>query len=152
MSEIESERSLVKGLVAGLVAGLAATAAQAAVEIIYPPRHAEEPTWDEAPAEKQAGLGLEPSQPRRTNKTIRWGVGALAGAAYGALAEFYPAATQEQGAIFGLALMILTEETVPSNFEAFQEQAGRAPGGDSSSHIVSGMVAERVRSVLRRML
>ncbi len=152
MSEIEPKRSLAKGMLAGLVAGLVATAAQSVVEILNPPRRAEEPKCDEVTAEEYVGHGLEPTPSRRTSRTIRWGVGAITGVAYGALAEFYPAATQEQGAIFGLALMILTEETVSPRDETLQEQAGRASNGDSSSHMVSGVVAERVRSVLRGML
>ncbi len=148
MSEIESERSLVKGLLAGLVAGLAAAAAQSVARALDPPRMAQDPESDHLTADKPTEPGLEPTQPTRASRTIPWGVGALVGAAYGALAEFYPAATQSQGAIFGLVLMILTEETAAPKIELPPEPAG----SESSIHLVSGVVAEQVRGVLRGML
>ena len=148
MREIESERSLVKGLLAGLAAGLAAAAAPSVARVLDPPRLAEDHESDHVTGDKPEELGLEPTQPTRASRSIPWGIGALVGAAYGALAEFYPAATQSQGAIFGLVLMILTEETAASRTGLPPEPAG----SESSLHLVSGVVAEQVRSVLRGML
>ena len=59
-------------------------------------------------AEKLAGHSLSTTQKKVAAESIHWGFGALTGAAYGGLAEYFPAATQKEGASFGLALATLT--------------------------------------------
>ena len=94
-----SERSLAKGLLAGLAAGIIATAAKTVAEKIYPPRSRRDPGPTTALANKSSADG------------IHWGFGMTAGAAYGVLAEFYPAATSRDGVNFGMTLMALTHES-----------------------------------------
>jgi putative membrane protein len=89
------------------------------------------------------------------SETVRWGFGAAAGAAYGALAEFCPAATAEDGASFGLALMALTHETVVPAVglsAPAEEQTSRERASEAATHLVYGMVAERVRRFVRGVL
>ncbi len=155
MSETKRQRSLVKGLAAGVIAGLAATAAKCLVEMVYPPRVHGEPDPPEALAESLAGHSLDRSTKETAGRTIRWGFGAAAGAAYGALAEYYPAATDKEGAAFGLALMALTEETaLPAMGVSApaEEQTPRERTSEATSHLVYGLVVERVRRVVRGLL
>lgn len=155
VSETKRQRSLVKGLAAGLIAGLAATAAKSLAEKVFPPRVHGEPDPPEALAESLAGHALDRTTKETAGRTIRWGFGAAAGAAYGALAEYYPAATDKEGAAFGLALMALTEETaLPAMGVSApaEEQTLRERTSEGASHVVYGLVAERVRSFVRGLL
>lgn len=155
MSETKAERSLAKGLVAGLVAGVVATAAKSCVEAVFPPRVHGEPEPPEALAEKIAGHHLDRKTKTAAGSALHWGFGAAVGAAYGALVEYYPAATDRQGATFGLTLMALThEKSLPAMelAEPVEEQSFRERSSEATSHVVYGVVAERVRSIVRRML
>ncbi len=156
MSETNvTTKSLAKGLLAGLIAGLVATAAKSVAEKLYPPRTHGEPEPPEVLAEKIAGHPLDEASKTVASEAIHWGFGAAAGAAYGALAEFYPAATAKEGASFGLALMTLTHETaLPAmGLEApAEEQTTREHTSEAATHILYGVVAERVRSLVRGLL
>ncbi len=155
MSETKAGRSLAKGLVAGLVAGVVATAAKSCVEAIFPPRVHGEPEPPEALAEKIAGHHLNRRTKTAAGTAIHWGFGAAVGAAYGALVEYLPAATDKQGATFGLTLMSLTHETsLPAMelAEPAEERSFRERSSEATSHLVYGLVAERVRSIVRSML
>ncbi len=155
MSETKTQRSLMKGLLAGLVAGLAATAAKSIAERLYPPHVHGEPEPPEILAEELAGHALDASTKAAASKAIHWGFGAAVGAAYGALAEYYPAATDKEGATFGLALMTLTHETaLPAMGLAaeVEEQTPREQTSEAASHLLYGVVAERVRSFVRGLL
>ncbi len=155
MSETKARRSLAKGLVAGLVAGVVATAAKTCVEAVFPPRVHGEQEPPEALAEKIAGHSLDRKTKTAASTAIHWGFGAAVGAAYGALAEYYPAATSKEGATFGLTLMSLTHETsLPAMelAEPAEEQSFRERSSEATSHLVYGLVAERVRSFVRSML
>jgi putative membrane protein len=106
-------------------------------------------------AEKVAGHELDREMKASAGKAIHWGFGAAAGAAYGALAEFYPAATAKEGATFGLTLMALTEETALPAMgvaEPAEDQTPRERTSEATSHLVYGLVAERVRSFVRGLL
>jgi putative membrane protein len=152
---MKAERSLAKGLVAGLIAGILATAAKSLAEKMYPPRVHGEPEPPEVLAEKLAGHPLDHATKTAASETIHWGFGAAVGAAYGALAEFYPAATAKDGASFGVALMTLTHETAlpamglsaPS-----EDQSNREQSSEAATHMVYGLVAEQVRRFVRKML
>jgi len=154
--EVElNERSLWKGLLAGLVGGLVATAAKSLAEKVYPPRTHGEPEPPEVLAEKLAGHPLDEERKEIAGETIHWAFGALTGAAYGALAEFYPKATAKEGATFGLALMSLTHESaLPSMGLAAppEEQTTREHTSEAASHLLYGTVTERVRSMVRKAL
>ena len=148
-------RSLAKGLIAGLIGGLVATAAKTLAEKIYPPRTHREPGPSEELAERIAGHELVGTQKEMAVESIHWGFGALTGAAYGALVEYYPAANAKDGAGFGMALSSLTHGTVlPAMGLSAQpeEQTARERTSEMASHVVYGVVTETVRRVVRKML
>ena len=150
-----STRSLAKGLIAGLAAGIVATAAKSAAEKLYPPRTHGEPEPPEVLAEKIAGHDLQPSAKTIAAESIHWGFGAVTGAAYGALAEFYPAATAREGATFGMTLMALTHETALPAMGLSADRADQTTREKSSemvTHVVFGVVAETVRRIVRNAL
>ncbi|MBW4039157.1 MAG: DUF1440 domain-containing protein [Acidobacteria bacterium] len=156
MSERSMERSLAKGILAGMIAGLVATAAKAVAEKMYGPRgvrESERPTMMEDASSPYRGeeAGREKSAFAEAN----WGFGLAAGAAYGALAEFYPAAAAGGGKTFGLAMMTLTHESgLPSGEvnEAFDDEPSREATSEAASHLLFGTVAEQVRSYVRGIL
>jgi putative membrane protein len=133
------KRSLAKGLVAGLIGGLAGTVAKSLADRMFPPR-----THGEAKAEELAAA-----------EGIRWGFGAAAGAAYGALVEYFPAASAKEGASFGLALEGLTHEAaLPALGLAGEgeEMTAREQASEMTSHVVYGVTTELVRGLVRRVL
>jgi len=147
--------SLLKGLAAGAIAGLVATAAKSIAEKLYPPRTHGEPEPPAALAEKLAGHPLAAPTKTLAAEGIHWAFGAAAGAAYGAIAEFYPAVTAKEGAEFGLVLMSLTHETaLPALGIAApaESQTTREHTSEAATHIVYGVVAERVRRSVRGLL
>ena len=154
--EMEStQKRLLKGLLAGLVAGLVATAVKSLAERIYPPRTHGEPEPTELLAEKLAGHALSAETEAVASEAIHWGFGALTGAAYGALAEFYPAATSKEGASFGIALMTLThEKALPAlGLSADPDhQTLREQGSEAATHVLYGVVTEKVRGFVRKLL
>ena len=150
-----NQRSLLKGLLAGAIAGLAATAAKNVAEKIYPPRVHGEPEPPELLAERAAGHALSASDKAAASEAIHWGFGAAAGAFYGGLVEFYPAASAKSGASFGLMLMSLMHEgALPAMnlSESPEEQTPREHTSEAASHLLYGVVTERVRSVVRGLL
>lgn len=150
-----TKERLLKGFLAGLVAGLVATAVKTAAEKLYPPRTHGEPEPPEVLAEKLAGHPLQGVEEAAASEAIHWGFGALAGAAYGALAEFYPAATAKEGATFGLALMSLThEKALPAMGLSAEpeDQTLREKSSEAATHVLYGVVAEKVRGFVRKML
>lgn len=150
----QSERSLVKGMIAGLAGGLVATAAKSFGENLFPPRTEGKPVLP-ALAEKVAGHSLSPTQKTIAAESIHWSFGALTGAAYGGLAEYFPAATQKEGASFGLALAALTDESALPVFGLSgnpKQQTAREHTSGMASHVMYGVVTEVVRSVVRRSL
>jgi putative membrane protein len=147
--------SLWKGLAAGLVAGLVATAAKSLAEKFYPPRIHGEPEPPEVLSERIAGHPLDPTTEYIATETIHWGFGAAAGAFYGALAEFYPTVTKKEGANFGLTLMALTHEGVLPAMSLSappERQSEREQSSEAATHLIYGVVAERVRSIVRDIL
>jgi len=155
LNERSYPRSLVKGLLAGLIGGLVATAAKSVAEKIYPPRTHGEPEPPAVLAEKVAGHELTGAQQAVAAEAIHWGFGALTGAAYGVLAEYYPAATQQDGAAFGTALDSLTHKTaLPALGLSSEpgEQTMREKTSEMATHVVYGVVTETVRRFVRKML
>ncbi len=154
-AEPDGERSVVKGLIAGMIAGAVATAAKTAVERIYPPRVEGEPEPPAVLAEKLAGHELAATDKFIATETIHWVFGVTAGAAYGALAEYYPVATGREGVNFGMTLMALTHESTLPAFGLSAQASGqsqREKTSELASHIVYGVVAETVRRLVRKML
>src|SRR5664279_2089839 len=92
---VVKEKSLAKGLIAGLIGGLVGTFAKTLAERMFPPHtHGKAEPTDVA-AERVAGHRLDPETREIASEGIHWGFGATVGAAYGALAEYYPAATSK---------------------------------------------------------
>ncbi|MGH9596978.1 MAG: DUF1440 domain-containing protein, partial [Edaphobacter sp.] len=88
-----------------------------------------------------------------TTEAIQWGFGALTGAAYGALVEYYPAATAKDGAGFGMALGSLTHGAMlPAMGLSAEQETTRELNSEMATHVVYGVVTEMVRRVVRKML
>ena len=152
---VSDMRSLGKGLLAGLIAGVVATAAKTLVDQVYPPRVHGEAEPPEVLAEKVAGHDLAPTTRHMASQSIHWVFGMTAGAAYGALAEYYPAATSRDGMNFGMTLMALTHEgALPALglSAAPGAQTTREKSSEMASHVVYGLVAETTRRLVRKML
>ena len=162
MSERNKEhglaKSLAKGMLAGLIGGLVATAAKSIAEKIYPPRthgEPEPPTVLAGRVADEVGMTLSGAEKTATAEAIHWGFGALTGTAYGALAEYFPAATAKDGASFGLALATLTHATaLPAMGLAAEpeKQTTREHTSEMASHVVYGLMLETVRRFVRRRL
>jgi putative membrane protein len=129
-------RSLAKGLIAGLVGGLAGTVAMVLAERMFP-----------AGAQDEA----DPASKRRADG-IRWGFGAAVGAAYGAVAEFYPAATAKEGASFGLALEALTHQGMLPAVGLLMNKPAPDGAAEITAHVVYGVATETVRGFVRKRL
>jgi putative membrane protein len=146
-SATSRERSLAKGLAAGLVAGLVGVAAKTLAERMF-----EHSTREAEPA---GDWLAKRSQFTGDAESIRWEFGAFTGAAYGALAEFYPAATAREGAAFGIAIETLTHEvplpalgiSIPVGSESTRERVS-----EMTSHVIFGVTVEFVRRIVRKML
>ncbi len=151
----EGERSLAKGMLAGLIGGLVATAAKSVGERFFPPRTHGEPEPPEVLAEKIAGHSLTQHQKEVAGESIHWAFGALTGAAYGGLAEYFPDATQKEGATFGLALASLTHGKALPAFGLSadpEHQTTREHTSEMATHVLYGVVTEVVRSSVRKLL
>jgi putative membrane protein len=138
-----------------LAAGLVATAAKTLAEKFYPPRIHGEPDPSGLLSERIAGHPLDRATGLVATESIHWGFGAAAGAFYGALAEFYPAATSKEGANFGLVLMALTHQGVLPAIglsAPAEQQSEREQTSEAATHLIFGVVAERVRSIVRDMI
>jgi putative membrane protein len=136
-------RSLTKGLIAGLIGGLVGVVAMTIAERLFPPRAQEEPEQNDPPAKAAASEG------------IHWGFGAAVGAAYGAVAEFYPAATAKGGVSFGLALEALAQEgALPTSGGSGdpEDQTTREHASELTSRVVFGVTTETVRGFVRKRL
>ena len=148
-------RNLLKGALAGLIGGLIATAAKSAAEKLYPPRTHGEPEPPAVLAEKLGQPRSETTGKKVVEESIHWTFGALAGAAYGVMAELYPQVTAKNGATFGIALMSVTHEgALPAlGLSATpEEQESREKRSETATHVVYGVVCETVRSVVRKAL
>jgi putative membrane protein len=155
VAAVKKHKSLAKGLIAGLIAGLAATAAKTLAERIFPPHTHAELEPQELAVECVAGDTLTPLAKARFAEGLRWGLGAATGAAYGAVAEFYPEATARHGTSFGLALEALSHEAaLPALGLASEpeDQTAREHGSEITSYVVYGVTAELVRRLVRRWL
>lgn len=147
--------NILKGALAGLIGGLAATAAKSAAEKLYPPRTHGEPEPPAVLAEKVGMPSRDTPQKKALEEGVHWGFGALAGAAYGAIAELYPQVTAKQGTTFGLALMTVTHEgALPALGLAAtpDKQHSREQRSEMVTHVVYGVVCETVRSLVRKAL
>jgi len=148
------KRSLAKGVVAGLIGGLAGTAAKLLAERAFPPSAPSEPELlSEAPVGHDLALAHKtPLAAQAGPQTAGWVVGSAAGAIYGGLAEFYPAATARRGASFGLVLGTLSEEGALGAVRLVREperQTLRDRTSEMTAYAVYGVVTEAVRRLVR---
>lgn len=154
-SEEIHEPSLVKGLIAGVIGGLAGTVAMTFAERIFPPHSAAEEEPSPTFTEQVAGHPLSGTEREAATEGIHWALGVTAGAVYGALAEYYPAAASKGGVSFGMALEALTQEKalpamgMPAPPE---DQTTRERASEMTSYVVFGIATEMVRSFVRGML
>lgn len=137
---VKPRKSLAKGLLAGLAGGLAGAVAMTVAERFLPQPASREP---------------EPTEKKIAIQTVRWGFGAAIGAAYGAIAEYYPAATSKQGATFGMAVEALANDgALPAL--GFLVKPPDAPAltraNGITSHVVYGVTTEVVRGFIRKRL
>jgi putative membrane protein len=146
---VKRRKSLAKGLLAGLAGGLAGAVAMTVAERFLP--HAAgkpQPTLETQPD----GEILRPEKAIAV-QTVRWGFGAAVGAAYGAVAEFYPAATAREGVTFGMALQALAHEgALPAIGFLVKPPAAFNPATGVTSHVVYGVTTEVVRNFVRKRL
>jgi putative membrane protein len=152
-SSRKPSRSLAKGVVAGLVGGLVATAARSLALKAYPPHsHSDR---SELPPVEPTSRALTLRTKVVTSPLLPWAVGAAAGAAYGGVAEFYPAATSKEGVAFGMTLASLAQDG-PLSAVGFAPnpvtQTTRERSSEMTSFVVFGIVTETVRRVVRRLL
>ena len=153
--ETQEQPSLAKGLLAGLIAGIAATAAKSLAEKVFPPRTHGEPEPPVLLAQKLIGHPLVGAAQTLAAETIHWSFGALTGTAYGALAEYYPAATAKEGASFGMALATLTHgKALPAMGLSAEpeDRTYRERASEMGTHAVFGLVMEIVRKNVRKHL
>ena len=151
----DTTKNLLKGALAGLVGGLIATAAKSAAEKLYPPRIHGEPEPPAVLAEKLGQPTRETTEKKVVEEGIHWTFGALAGAAYGVMAELYPAVTAKNGATFGIALMSITHEGALPAFGLSanpEDQEPREKRSEMATHVVYGIVCATVRGVVRKAL
>ena len=155
LEQTKDTNSLLKGFLAGMVGGLVATAAKSIAEKMYPPRVHGEPEPPEVTAEHIAGHPLDDDTREMAAEAIHWVFGAAAGVFYGVLAEVYPKVTAKSGATFGLTLMSLTHEgALPALglSEPPEEQGFREHSSEAATHIIYGVVTEKVRGWVRGLL
>jgi len=134
---------------------VAATAAKTLAEKFYPPRVHGEPGPSELLTERIAGHPLDHTTEIVASESLHWGFGAVAGSFYGALAEFYPAATSKEGANFGLVLMALTHQGILPAMGLSAppgELSEREQTSEAATHLIFGVVAEQVRRIVRDMI
>jgi putative membrane protein len=138
--EVIRPKSLAKGLVAGFIGGLVGVVAMAAAKRLIPRRA---PADSEAPDPAATSLSLD---------GMHWALGAAAGAAYGAVAEYFPTATAEKGAAFGMALETLSQEGTLPALGLLTGSAARGGASKMTSHVVYGVTTEVVRGFVRKRL
>lgn len=145
-------RSLAKGILAGMIGGLVGMAARTYAERIF--------------ARQTEDGSMPPTEP------IRWGYGAAIGAAYGAVVEYYPAATAKRGASFGLTLGALTGGSArsaemvgcwpfltlaqsrmqPAPGLSSEPEAKQKRGSEIPAEVAYGVATELTRRVIRKVL
>jgi putative membrane protein len=151
MSKVEiqvrhEQRSLLKGMLAGLAGGLAAMAVKTAAEKFYARKMDHSALAQRLP--ERMGQVLTAGEELAAAESIHWGIGAAAGAAYGGVAEYFPAATAKDGASFGLTLA-----TVAQKLSGDPETEGvLARTSGMAAHVVFGLVTETVRRFVRKRL
>jgi putative membrane protein len=153
----QKERSLAKGIAAGLLGGLAGAVALTFAQRIFASRStaaAQPLAPDTAPSTGAALTIARPAADFDIN-AIPWGYGAITGAAYGALAEFFPAATSKDGASFGMTLEALAQQGAIPALGVVARERKATPSdaaADITAHVAFGVTTEWVRRIIRKLL
>jgi len=150
MSKVKKQvpkRSLMKGMLAGMVGGLAAVVAKNVADRFFPAHSSGAAAMLPEKASDGHSLMVEEEAPV-TVGSLHWGYGALAGAAYGGVAEYFPAATAKDGASFGLTLATVSNRL--SGAAAAQTTIDKTSA--MATHVVYGLVTETVRRFVRKRL
>ena len=149
------ERSLAKGMLAGMIGGLVATVGKTLAERAFPPKTQAPQLLLAEKISSKVGHELTVREKKVVAHTLHWGLGAAAGAAYGAVAEYFPSATGKDGANFGMAMATLTHEGgLPALgfVVAPKKQSGMERTSEVVSYVVFGLVTETVRRFVRKRL
>jgi putative membrane protein len=147
--------SLCKGLFAGAIGGLAGGLIKAAAESIYPPRVYGQTSPPVLLVERLAGRSITPREQKRVETCVHFVFSAGVGALYGAIAEYAPKTTAADGAVFGLVLLAATHESALPALdltEPPQRQAGQEQSSELLTHLIFGLVVERLRRRIRPLL
>lgn len=153
--EVRPERSLAKGMLAGMIGGMVATVGKMLAERAFPPKTQQPQMLLAEKIASKVGHELSIRERQVVAHTLHWGFGAVAGAAYGGVAEYFPAATGKDGANFGMAMATLTHD---GGLPALGFIAGpKKPSGvertsEVVSYVVFGLVTETVRRLVRPRL
>ena len=161
--EIMTGRDLLvklgKGLAAGAVAGLVGAGVKLICEVIVPPRA---PDREPPPGilvsnilQARRGYGLDKQGKKKAALAVHWSFSALASAAYGGLAEFFPAATVGYGTVYGWALWAASHEsTLP--LLHLTPPLSQVPASEQINEFVShglfGASVEATRRIVRPLL
>ncbi len=155
MSKSKPAPDLVKGALAGMVGGLAGAGAKMAAEYFFPPQPDGRTPPPVALVEQMTHRNLEGAERQVAQQTIHFVFGALAGAAYGALAEFEPSLAAWRGAAFGVTVNRVTHEyllprmglSATPDQQPMQERIS-----EWVSHAVYGIITDTTRRVVRKRL
>jgi putative membrane protein len=129
-----------------MVGGLAAVVAKSAADRFFPEHKHGAPAM--LPEKASDGHSLVAAEEEVTVGSLHWGYGALAGAAYGGVAEYFPTATAKDGASFGLTLATISSRLAG----AAEEQTTKDKTSAMATHVVYGLVTETVRRFVRKRL
>lgn len=163
-----NERSAWKGIVAGAVAGVAATFVMSKFQGRFAKLAQEDQNHQSnekgEPSTVQVadrvsvavtGEHLPQGQKEKAGNLVHYGFGTLMGAAYGAAAEYVPAARSGFGSAFGSALFVGADEIgVPlaGLSKPPQETPARLDLYAWASHLVYGAALEGTRLAVRKAL
>lgn len=147
---------IARGIVAGGAGGLVGAGAKLLGELVLPPRAPGEPIPPAVAVsrllESFSGSPLLPEKEMVAIQLLHWSFSIGIGAAYGALAEIYPRATLGHGVAFGLALCLLTHESVLPLF-GFSLPLAAIPlqehVSELATHALFGLCVEQVRRGIR---
>lgn len=151
-------RGLLAGVIAGAVASFAMDRFQAAVTAMSSDDSDSEPATEQAAdavAVRVAGAPVpKPAKPL-AGQAMHYALGLGLGAAYGVVAEFYPAMTAGYGAGFGVATATLLDEAAVPALGLGEPPWRSGPATHLfayASHLVFGGVAELTRRQVQATL
>ena len=150
---------LGKGLVAGAAGGLVGAGVKLICEAIAPPRA---PGREPPPGilvsnilQSRRGYGLDKEGKKKAALAVHWSFSALASAAYGGLAEFFPSVTVGYGTVYGWALWAASHELalpLPHLTPPLSQVPASEQINEFISHGIFGASVEAMRRIVRPLL